>query len=257
MPKTVGFLLFNDIEELDFVGPWEIFSIWSKTFDGPKTITVSQNSGEIVCAKGLKIISQYSFSNCPSFDVLVVPGGWGTRAQAENAVLIDFIRERSKHCKYILGVCTGAFLLQKAGLLDHKQATTHWRSLERLRLFEQTRVQEKRFVQDGNLWTSAGISAGIDMSLAYIAHVGGDELAGKIQFNAEYYPLDIRYGSLHRSNEAPQYLKKQQVSGSAGLMSWLNTGIDAKNVPATKECEQNKQVVIGEEIPITQLSSKL
>ena len=206
MPKTIGFLLFDDVEELDFVGPWEIFSIWNHAFDGPNTITVSQRGGEIVCAKGLKVISEFDFSQCPPLDILVIPGGQGTRAEVQNTVLIDFIRERAKQCEHILSVCTGAFLLQSAGLLDNKKATTHWRSLDRLREFKQITVEEKRFIQDGNLWTSAGISAGIDMALAYIAHVAGPDLAGKIQFNAEYYPLPTRYGSMHLSEEAPHYL---------------------------------------------------
>lgn len=137
MNKTAGFLLFNEVEELDIVGPWEIFTLWKKEFGGPShVITLSQSGGIIECAKGLQIVSSCDFSACPPLDYLIVPGGWGTRSEVNNSVLINFIREASKNCEAILSVCTGAFLLQGAGLLDGKRATTHWKSLDRLRAFE-------------------------------------------------------------------------------------------------------------------------
>lgn len=207
MEKTIGFLFFKDMEELDFAGPWEIFGIWQKQFNGPRLITVSEIAGEVICAKGLKTSADFNFENCPDLDILLVPGGWGTRSQVNNPKLIDFIRKRSERCEYVLSVCTGALLLQKAELLDNKKATTHWSSLDKLREFKLTTVSEERFVHDGKIWTSAGISAGIDMALAFVTHYVGEELAGKIQFQVEYYPADIRYGKLDQSKDAPGYLK--------------------------------------------------
>jgi transcriptional regulator GlxA family with amidase domain len=107
----------------------------------------------------------------------------------------------------VLSVCTGAFILQAAGLLKGKKATTHWRSLDRLREFQEVSVIEERFVRDGNIWTAAGISAGIDLALAFVADQAGKEVAGKVQLHAEYYPDNTKYGSAHLAPEAPDYIK--------------------------------------------------
>ncbi len=209
MSDTFGFLMFNDVEELDVVGPWEVISIWSKNFNGPKkVITVSQTAGAIHCARGLQIISEYDFTNCPKLDYLLVPGGWGERSESSNEKLVNFIRTTGNQCKAVLSVCTGALLLQAAGLLDGKKATTHWKSLERLRKFDKTTVVEKRWVKDGNIWSAAGVSSGIDLALALIADVAGEETAGQIQFYIEYYPPQKRYGKKHLSKDAPKYLNE-------------------------------------------------
>jgi transcriptional regulator GlxA family with amidase domain len=131
----------------------------------------------------------------------------GTRKEVNNLVLEGFIATQSRKCKAVLSVCTGAFLLHKAGLLSGKKATTHWNSLDRLRSLGDVTVIEERFVRDGNIWTSAGVSAGIDLMLAFIADFAGDETAGKVQFAAEYYPSGQRYGSPYISSMAPGYLK--------------------------------------------------
>lgn len=210
MHMTFGFLLFREVEELDFVGPWEVISVWSKNFEGPdKLITISQEAGIVTCANGLQIIASHDFSNSPQLDYLLVPGGWGTRAEVHNEKLIEFIKQASKNCKGILSVCTGAFLLQAAGLLDGKKATTHWASLDKLKTFNKTAVIEERIVRDANIWTSGGISSGIDLALAFVAEIAGDEVAGKVQFQMEYYPSSKRYGNLHNSKDAPRYLREK------------------------------------------------
>jgi len=107
----------------------------------------------------------------------------------------------------MLSVCTGAFLLHRAGLLSGKRATTHWGSLDRLRTLGDVTVVEERWVRDGNVWTSAGVSAGIDMTLAFIAHVAGKEIAGKVQFGAEYYPSGVEYGNMRTHAKAPAYIR--------------------------------------------------
>ncbi len=209
MSFTVGFLLFDDVEELDFLGPWEVISVWGNKFNGPnKIITINQDGGAVKCAKGLQVIPSYNFSNCPPLDYLLVPGGLGTRTEVHNEKLIHFIKQTAKNGKGILSVCTGAFLLQAAGLLDGKKATTHWQSLNRLKAFDNITVIEERFVRDGNIWTSAGISAGIDLALAFVAEIAGDDTAGKVQMHMEYYPSFKRYGNAHESADAPEYLKK-------------------------------------------------
>ncbi len=205
---TFGFLLFPNLEELDFVGPWEIINVWRMFFDGPECLTISENGGEVVCAKGLKMFADYSFEDCPQLDYLLIPGGQGTRTEVGNVKLIEFVQKQSATCKHITSVCTGSFILQAAGLLKEKSATTHWGSLDRLRAFENITVDEKRFVRNGNVWTAAGVSAGIDLALALVAEEAGEETAGEVQFYVEYYPSLKRYGTAHKGVKAPAYLKE-------------------------------------------------
>src|SRR6185437_14429538 len=193
MPEKFGFLIFNDLEELDLVGPWEMISLWGKNYNGPDVFTVSQNGGLIKCAKKLIINSDYSFSSCPPLNYLLVPGGQGTRNEVNNTILIEFIRNQAVSCRNVLSVCTGSFLLHAAGLLSGHKATTHWLSLDRLRQFEEVTTVEERYIKDGMIWTSAGISAGIDTTFAFIADIANDEIAGKIQLHAEYFPEKKRY----------------------------------------------------------------
>lgn len=203
-----GFLLFPDAEELDLVGPWEIINVWRKYEGGPeRCFTVSQQGGEIRFAKGMRILSDYSFEDCPPLDYLLIPGGQGTRAEVNNTHTLEFVRKQSVSCKEILSVCTGSFILQAAGLLNGKRATTHWGSLERLRAFTEVRVTEKRFTRDRQIWTAAGVSAGIDLALALIADQSGEDVAGQVQLYAEYYPEGKRYGQAHLNAQAPEYLK--------------------------------------------------
>jgi len=203
-----GFLLFADVEELDFIGPWEIIGMWSKYFGGPEqNLIVSQTGGVVRCAKGLKVMSDYNFETCPSLDYLLVPGGQGTRTEEKNTELIAFVQKQAPACQHVLSVCTGAFILQAAGLLQGKKATTHWWSLDRLRHCSEVTVVEQRFVRDGTIWTAAGVSAGIDLALAFIADQAGEEIAGKVQLAAEYYPHHVTYGDVHLTPEAPAYLK--------------------------------------------------
>ncbi|MCX7247861.1 MAG: DJ-1/PfpI family protein [Burkholderiales bacterium] len=203
-----GIVVFNQVEELDFVGPWEMLTMWSKFADGPANcLIVGQTLDPIVCANGLSINPQISFANCPPLDYLLIPGGQGTRLEVSNPVLLDFIATQARNCKAVLSVCTGAFVMHAAGLLSGKKATTHWGSLERLRALGDVHVVEQRFVQDGNVWSSAGVSAGTDLMLAFIASVAGEETAGKVQFAAEYYPASKKYGGFENHAQAPAYIK--------------------------------------------------
>jgi transcriptional regulator GlxA family with amidase domain len=205
----VGILIFPKVEELDFVGPWEILGMWGKHAGGPEQrFIVAQSASPVVCAKGMSVIPHVSFEQCPSLDVLVVPGGEGTRQEVENETLVAFISKQARHCKAVLSVCTGSFLLHRAGLLIGKKATTHWNSLERLRALGDVIVVEERFVRDGKIWSSAGVSAGTDMMLAFVASYAGEEAAGKSQAAAEYYPMSKVYGNLDEHPKAPGYIKR-------------------------------------------------
>ncbi len=190
---TAGILIFNGVEELDFVGPWEMLTMWGKVADGPQCLLIAQSIEPVVCAKGMSVNPGYDFESCPLLDYLIVPGGHGTRVEVNNSVLLDFVTRQASNCSVVLSVCTGSFVLHAAGLLSGKRATTHWQSLDRMRALGDVIVVEERFVKDGKIWTSAGVSAGLDMVLAFIANVAGAEAAGQVQLAAEYFPSGIRY----------------------------------------------------------------
>jgi transcriptional regulator GlxA family with amidase domain len=207
--KKIGFLVFPGLEELDLVGPWEMISLWGKFLQGPGTcLMVAQTLDPVICAKGMSINPQVTFSECPQLDYLLVPGGEGTREQVNNEPLIQFVAEQARHCQAVLSVCTGSFILHRAGLLSGRCATTHWSALSRLTELGDVKVCQERVVRDGHVWTAAGISAGIDLALAFVESVAGEAVAGKVQFGAEYYPSGRFFGTFHQSPQAPAYLKK-------------------------------------------------
>jgi transcriptional regulator GlxA family with amidase domain len=201
----VGVLAFTAVEELDLAGPWEMLGMWSLVAAKPSPVLVAQKAEPVRCAKGLTVLPSHGFDDCPPLDVLVVPGGQGTRREVDNPRLIEFIADRAAAAKAVLSVCTGAFLLHKAGLLAGRRATTHWASLDRLRAFGDVTVLEERYVVDGPIWTSAGVSAGLDMALAFIARTDGPAVAGKVQLFAEYYPEGQRHGGAASHAQAPDY----------------------------------------------------
>jgi transcriptional regulator GlxA family with amidase domain len=204
-----GVLVFDEVEELDFIGPWEMLTMWQKIAGGPENcLIVAEKSGAIQCAKGLSINPHVTFENCPALDYLLVPGGQGTRREVSNEILVKWVAQQAAGCKAVLSVCTGAFVLHAAGLLGGKRATTHWRQLDRFRQLGDVHVVEERFVRDGNIWTSAGVSAGIDLMLAFIAETAGDDAAGKVQLASEYYPSSTRYGGYENQKEGPAYLRQ-------------------------------------------------
>ena len=195
MRKRVGILIFDDIEILDFTGPYEVLSATrlneSKRREDSspfEVITVAEKQDVIRAQGGLKVIPDYSFANCPPLDVLVVPGGWGTRREINNKELTDWINKKGDEVELITSVCTGAVLLGKAGLLKGHKATTHWKAITWMReLFPEIEVIEnEHVVKDGVVFTSAGISAGIDMALHIVAHYFGDEVCEATAKHMEY-----------------------------------------------------------------------
>jgi len=205
-----GFLLFPDLEELDLVGPWEMVAMWSQYADGPeKCLMIAETREPVRCSNGMIIQPHLSFDDAPQLDYLLIPGGFGTRQQVHNQRLIDFVAEQARSCKAILSVCTGSFILHACGLLKGKRATTHWLSLKQLRKLEDVEVVEERIVKDGHIWTSSGVSAGIDLALEFIQHEAGDDTAGSVQSFAEYYPAGKNYGTFHKDSNAPGYLTRE------------------------------------------------
>jgi transcriptional regulator GlxA family with amidase domain len=198
--KRVGILVFPDVEVLDFCGPFEVFSVTrlseATRRDDPspfEVLLVAEQPGPIVATGGLKVTADHTLESCPPLDVLVVPGGWGTRREITNVRMLTWIQERATQVETLTSVCTGSMLLGRAGLLDGRHATTHWRSLAWMReSFPAVVVEEKlHVVEDGHVLTSAGISAGIDMALRVVARYHGEAVARTTARTMEYrYPDD-------------------------------------------------------------------
>jgi transcriptional regulator GlxA family with amidase domain len=187
MAVTTGILLFDDVEELDFAGPYEVFGM--ARMDGDRLVTIAERSDHVRGAKGLRVLPDHTFADAPSLDVLVVPGGQGTRREVDNPVLIDWIKQVAPGCTWVTSVCTGAFLLHAAGITHDRDQTTHWASIDRLREQPRTVVHENvRYVRDGNVVTAAGVSAGIDMALWVVGQVYGVDHARVTQYAMEYDP---------------------------------------------------------------------
>ncbi|AVP48175.1 MULTISPECIES: DJ-1/PfpI family protein [Bacillus cereus group] len=187
---SVGIFLFNEVEVLDFAGPFEVFSVTEVNEEKPFTVyTVSEN-GEIITARnGLKVQPDYSIENLPPVDILIIPGGLGAREyEIKNEIVIKWIRQQMKEVKLMTSVCTGALLLAKAGLLEGLKATTHWASIEKFKNeFQNVEVIENvKFVDEGHIITSAGISAGINMAFHIVKNLLGMHVAEDTAKRMEY-----------------------------------------------------------------------
>tara|TARA_R110000772_G_scaffold41808_1_gene97499 strand:+ start:79973 stop:80572 length:600 start_codon:yes stop_codon:yes gene_type:complete len=191
MTTQIGILAFNDMEELDAIGPWEVFSWAAKQEDsGLAVCTIGSGSRKITCAKGLRIVTDYTLDDHPKLDIVLVPGGQGTRAIfANGGPEIDWLKKVAPDCTWVTSVCTGALLLHRTGLLQGKRATTYWAAVDLLRSGGNVEVlDDVRFVRDGNVVTSAGISAGMDMSLWLLGQLKSPEFARFVQKGIEYFP---------------------------------------------------------------------
>ena len=196
--KRVGIVLFEDVEVLDFCGPFEVFTATrlneGKRREEPspfEVLLVAEHPDPVIATGNMKVIPHVTFKDCPCLDILVVPGGWGTRKELNNLVMLDWLRTRAVEVKTLTSVCTGSMLLGFAGLLDGLHATTHWRSLDWMReSFPAVTVEcGKHVVEDGRVLTSAGISAGIDMALRVVARYFGEDIARATAKYMEYpYP---------------------------------------------------------------------
>jgi transcriptional regulator GlxA family with amidase domain len=196
--KRVGIVIFDDVEVLDFCGPFEVFSATRLNEDRRReepspfeVLLVAEKNGPVCASGGMQVIPQHSFQTCPGLDVLVVPGGWGTRRELKNPIMLDWLRRRAAEVETLTSVCTGSMLLGFAGLLDGRHATTHWKSLDWMRdSFPSAAVEyDQHVVEDGRVLTSAGISAGIDMALKTVARYCGEKVARATSKHMEYpYP---------------------------------------------------------------------
>lgn len=194
--SEIGILVFDGVEELDFAGPWEVFTMTNEVFarEGGKpphhVFLVAECEGPVRCAKGMRVLPDTVTAQCATLDVLLVPGGIGTRREAENPSLLGWIARIAPACQWLTSVCTGVLLLAAAGPARDRRVTTHWRFVEELRARGEASavVEHVRYVRDGNLVTAAGVSAGIDMALWLVGQLHGVATARAVQRAMQYDP---------------------------------------------------------------------
>lgn len=188
----IGIALFDGAEELDWAGPWEVLAAWSHQWpnDDVEVFTVARTNEPVTCAKGLKVLPDHSWESAPPLDVLVYPGGQGTRRELKDEAVLTWLRGIRHRGTLMSSVCTGALVFAAAGFLRNRPATTYWQQLELLRELEPTVElrRDDRFVDSGEVITAAGVSAGIDMALHLIARLHSVDRAKEVRRYIQYDP---------------------------------------------------------------------
>jgi len=201
--RTVGIFIFDNVEVLDFAGPYEVFSrtrlesgLESRLGDDNapfRVFTVARSNEPVVATGGLRVVPDHSFADAPKIDILVIPGGFGTRPLLEDQEVLDWIRARDGETELTTSVCTGSLLLARSGLLAGRRATTHWAALDILQaMHEPDKVERRlRVVEDGVI-TSAGVASGIDMAFLVVERLHGKQVADETARYIEYkrHPID-------------------------------------------------------------------
>lgn len=190
--RTIGILMFENVEELDVVGPWEVLASWCRRApdDGWDVVTFSRDGGMVDCYKGMRFAAHHSYADVPRLDVLVYPGGPGVREQLDDEEQLEWTRRQRAEVPLLTSVCSGSLVFAKAGLLKGRPATSHWSVVDMLTELDPTIEPrpDDRFVDDGDVITSAGMSAGIDMALHLVARLAGVERARKVRRGIQYDP---------------------------------------------------------------------
>jgi transcriptional regulator GlxA family with amidase domain len=205
---TYGLLVFDGAEELDFVGPWEVFTT-SRNIreDADTAVLIAERLDPVRCAKGLRVLPDHTLSSHPPLDVLLVPGGMGTRREVDNPTITDWIRAVSATAAWTTSVCTGALLLHEAGPARGRRVATYSGFEDALEARgDVTVVRDARYVVDGNVVTSQGVSAGIDMALWLVGALHGRDHARQVRRYIQYDP-------------APPYLADEPVAVLPGALA--------------------------------------
>lgn len=195
--KQVGILIFDNVEELDFVGPWEVFQMVNEvaSLGGQSqplhNRLISPDGADITAKKGMRVGAHAAMGEVDKLDVVVIPGGQGARAVVKDKAIIEWVQQVAPECDWVTSVCTGAFILSKAGLLTGRRATTHWSTFDE---FERlgtggTLVPDVRYVRDGNVVTAAGVSAGIDMALWLVGQWFTPDMSRNVARAMQYDPV--------------------------------------------------------------------
>ena len=184
-PLTLGAILYTGFELLDLYGPLEMFGTTEPKIE---IVTVAENAGPVASTQGPQTVAEYDYTTCPPLDLILLPGGWGTLEQVESPAILSFLNDRAPSAKFIMSVCTGSWILAKAGLLDGRRATSN-----KIHFYLGSQfgdrvewVSEARWVEDGTIFTASGVSAGMDMALAVIASLFGEKTANDVAIGAEY-----------------------------------------------------------------------
>jgi transcriptional regulator GlxA family with amidase domain len=191
---TYGILIFEKAEELDFVGPWEVFTssaavLANQSTDVDTVVTIAEGTDPVRCNKGLRVIADHTLDNHPPLDVVLVPGGTGTRREVNNPAVIEWIEKVAARVDWVTSVCDGALLLHEAGPARGRRVATDWEFEDELEgRGDITVVRDARYVVDGNLVTSQGVSAGIDMALWLIGRLHGRPHARFVRRKIQYEP---------------------------------------------------------------------
>lgn len=191
MRRTVAILLFDDVEVLDFAGPFEVFAVTDELagYQLFNVHTVASSPGTVRARNGLKIVPDHTLESAPQPNLLVIPGGNGSKALLNQPAILDWIRRKAPQTELVASVCTGARVLAKAGLLDGLRVTTHHENFAEIRALAPTAsvLEDVRFTDNGRVLTAAGISAGIDLSLHIVARLHGAETAQRTAAYMEYH----------------------------------------------------------------------
>ena len=194
--KTIGIFIFNDAEELDFVGPYEVFTMinlilqYQKKPEAVKVILISEDGKDITGKKGMRVGAHAAMTDIDELDVICIPGGQGARAQIENEAVMNWVKVVAPRCEWVTSVCTGSFILAKAGLTKGKKISTYWAAFDEFYELglEGELLPHVRYVRDGNVVTSAGVSAGIDMALWLTGQMFDPTFARAVQRGMQYDP---------------------------------------------------------------------
>ncbi|HEX3994063.1 MAG TPA: DJ-1/PfpI family protein [Acetobacteraceae bacterium] len=203
---NIGFVIFPNLTQLDFTGPLQVLN----RVPNSKTHIVARSLDPVPSDCGLSLVPTVSFADCPQLDLICVPGGAGVVQAMTDHATVDFVRRQAEGARYITSVCTGAFVLGMAGLLQGRRATTHWAYTDLLprtgAIFEKGRV-----VWDGNVVTAGGVTSGIDFALQIVAALAGEDVAQSIQLSIEYDPSPP-FGSGH-PDRAPAAIRQSVTAG--------------------------------------------
>jgi cyclohexyl-isocyanide hydratase len=227
MTLQIGLLIFPHVQQLDVTAPYEVFA----SLPGTEVHLVAKTLEPVRSVTGLTLQPTMRLADCPTLDVICVPGGLGINALLRDAVILAFLREQAKTARYITSVCTGALVLGAAGLLVGKRATTHWGVHDLLARFDAIPTQG-RVVRDGNILTGGGVTAGIDFALTLAAELMGDEAAEIVQLSLEYAPAP------------PFNAGRPETAPPAVLAATL-----AKIGPSRREREELIDAIVGAAVP--------
>ncbi len=188
----IGIFLFDGAEELDWAGPWEVLAAWATMWpdDEVEVVTLARDNETITCAKGLRVLADHTWDSAPPLDVLVIPGGRGTRLLTGDPATLERVRQANDSGVLVTSVCTGSLVLAAAGLLQNRPATTYWGAFDELLALDPTieARRDDRFVDSGEIVTAAGVSAGIDMALHLVARLHSVERARDVRRYIQYDP---------------------------------------------------------------------